>query len=109
MIDWNRIAELRDEVGAEDFEEVLDLFMSEVEDCLAQLDGTASAQKLEEDMHFLKGSALNLGFRAFAELCQNGETASAQGNTDAVDVAHVQTLFTASKSEFYKDVTAKVA
>ena len=30
MIDWQRVNELRDEVGAEDFEEVVDLFLEEV-------------------------------------------------------------------------------
>ena len=32
MIDWARVSELRDEVGAEDFEEVVQLFLAEVED-----------------------------------------------------------------------------
>lgn len=109
MIDWNRISELRDEVGEEDFDEVIDLFMSEVEDCLDQLTKDAGTQKMEEDMHFLKGSALNLGFRAFADLCQSGESASAQGDLSGIDIAHVRTLFTASKAEFNDNIPAKVA
>ena len=32
MIDWSRVEELRDKIGAEDFDEVVELFLSEVED-----------------------------------------------------------------------------
>ena len=39
MIDWDRVSELREEIGAEDYEEVAELFLMEVEDTLAQLDG----------------------------------------------------------------------
>ena len=28
MIDWDRVSELRDEVGADDFDEVVDLLLS---------------------------------------------------------------------------------
>ena len=34
MIDWNRISTLRDEVGAEDFDEVVELFLDEVEEVI---------------------------------------------------------------------------
>ena len=30
MIDWPRVKELKDEIGAEDFGEVVDLFLEEV-------------------------------------------------------------------------------
>ncbi len=71
MIDWSRIHELRDEIGADDFQEVVDLFMSEVEDSLTDL-GAAStdSSRLQEQLHFLKGSALNLGFKEMSQLCQ---------------------------------------
>lgn len=32
MIDWARIIELHDEIGADDFNEVVELFLSEVEE-----------------------------------------------------------------------------
>ena len=38
MIDWARVSELRDEVGPEDFEEVLHLFLEEVEDVVLCMD-----------------------------------------------------------------------
>lgn len=97
MIDWSRVKELKDEVGEEDFDEVLELFFSEVFDCLERLDPNAGVAQLEEDMHFLKGSALNLGFTDFARLCQKGESGAASGDTTAVDVNEVKSLFDMSK------------
>ena len=40
MIDWTRVEELRNEIGPEDFAEVAELFLMEVEDTLSRL-GTA--------------------------------------------------------------------
>ena len=31
MIDWTRVSELRDEIGAEDFGDVVEIFLEEVE------------------------------------------------------------------------------
>ena len=36
MIDWERVAELKDEVGDDDFAEIADLFLAEVEEQLAR-------------------------------------------------------------------------
>ena len=41
---------------------------------------------LGEDLHALKGSALNLGLGPFAEMCQSGETRAAQGRAEEVAV-----------------------
>ena len=58
MIDWDRLKELRDEVGAEDFDEVVELFLDEVEGVMDRLRDSPDVDTLEEDLHFLKGSAL---------------------------------------------------
>lgn len=71
MIDWERVAELQEEVGAEDFQDVVALFCEEVEDALARLG--SDHQKDAETLHFLKGSALNLGFETMAALCRQAE------------------------------------
>lgn len=34
---------------------------------------TSVRQNLPPDLHYLKGAALNLGFAALAQLCQDGE------------------------------------
>ena len=65
MIDWPRVTELREEVGAEDFGEVVEIFLEEVEEVIGKLEGGDRGQ-LEQDLHFLKGSALNLGFDEFS-------------------------------------------
>ncbi|EDZ41741.1 MAG: Hpt domain-containing protein [Rhodobacteraceae bacterium] len=79
MIDWSRVEELRDEIGAEDFDEVDELFLSEVEDRIDLALTKAESESFEEDLHFLKGSALNLGFDQFAQLCGAGEQQAANG------------------------------
>jgi len=75
MIDWDRVAELRDEIGEEDFAEVTELFLDEADEVVAGLSDLADAESLQAALHFLKGSALNLGFRDLALLCQQGEKA----------------------------------
>ena len=84
MIDWARVSELRDEVGAEDFDEVVELLWEEVDEAIAALRDLMDLSKLEPQCDFLKGSALNIGFREFANLCQAGEAAAAAGATAVV-------------------------
>lgn len=100
MIDWHRVEELKEEVGADDFPEVVALFLAEVEDEIAALDDTGDAAALEARLHFLKGSALNLGFAAFSEICHEGETAAANGDARAVDSGAIRSCYTASRAVF---------
>ncbi|UWQ32779.1 Hpt domain-containing protein [Leisingera sp. M527] len=106
MIDWPRVTELREEVGAEDFEEVVEIFLEEVEEVIGRLQGGDCSQ-LEQDLHFLKGSALNLGFDEFSGLCLDGERKSAQGESEDVDVAAIITNFQASRSAFLTGMSEK--
>lgn len=99
MIEWNRVDELREEVGAEDFEEVVALFLSEVEKRLSDFDTTALATKIEEDMHFLKGSALNLGFSELAQFCGEGENQAASGQI-MKGIDQVRQIYDDSKAAF---------
>lgn len=109
MIDWTRVRELRDEVGAEDFDEVVELFIEEVDEVTARLRFTPEPTALEADFHFLKGSALSLGFEDFAALCQKGETASAQGRSGDVDLALIISSYEVSKSTFLSSIQSKLA
>ena len=102
MIDWERILELRDEVGAEDFGEVVELFLEEVEGVLDRLRVSPDLSSLEEDFHFLKGSALNLGFAAFGSLCLAAEKASAEGRAVTVDIPQALECYAASKLVFLR-------
>lgn len=110
MIDWARVSELRDEIGPEDFGEVVDLFLMEVEGAIELLDGASGNPIVtEEQMHFLKGAALNLGFAALAEICQTGEKAAAAGDANAVPDGQVRQTFEASRESFLTDLPTRFA
>ncbi|PCJ09843.1 MAG: histidine kinase [Rhodobacteraceae bacterium] len=107
MIDWPRVKELREEVGAEDFGEVVDLFLEEVEEVISKLGENLDRTQLEQDLHFLKGSALSLGFQAFSTLCQDGESKSALGKADTVDVPAIIAEFQTSKTTFINELPTR--
>tara|TARA_R110002095_G_scaffold11716_1_gene16229 strand:+ start:989 stop:1345 length:357 start_codon:yes stop_codon:yes gene_type:complete len=100
LIDWERVKVLRDEVGAEDFDEVVALFMDEMEEVTKRLATSPALGRIEADLHFLKGSALSFGFQNFSELCQEGETRSAQGDAAQVDLSQILGSYAASKQQF---------
>lgn len=100
MIDWDRVAELKDEVGEEAFDEVAELFVAEVDEAVARLRAAPDPATLERDLHFLKGASLNLGFADFARLCREGERMAADGAAGAVDMGRVLSCYDASRSEF---------
>ncbi len=101
MIDWERANELREEVGAEDFAEVFEMFLKEVEEVMVRLIAAPSEATMEDDLHFLKGSALSLGFAHFSKLCQVGETAAANGQAGDIDMDKIYQSYAASKTEFW--------
>ena len=109
MIDWERVNTLCEEVGADDFDEVVALFLDEVEDVITRLRRAPDLATLEEDLHFLKGSALGLGFKSFSTLCQTGETMSAQGHAKEVDLSEILDNYTASKQCFQTEMTQALA
>lgn len=101
MIDWSRIDDLRREIGTEDFDEIVPLFLEEADSVADELrNKPVDPSRLEEQLHFLKSSALNMGFAAFSKLCQEGETLAAQGLGADVDVAKIIHCFDESKSAF---------
>lgn len=104
MIDWKRVNALREEVGAEDFDEVVELFLEEVDCEIETLQTARSEGHLSEKLHFLKGSALSLGFRQFSGLCKAGE-AALSGNVGAsVDLAELLACYRQSREEFLSKV-----
>lgn len=98
MIDWDRVASLREEIGTADFAEVVEMFLSESDEAVARLLAGKPEPTLEADLHFLKGSALNLGFRHLAALCSAGEKRAAAGAE--VDVPEVAESFAATRLAF---------
>ena len=87
LVNAERLAALRDEIGAEGFDEVLGLFLRESDEVVARLAGPIPAEAVEADLHFLKGTALTLGLDDLAEMCRQGE----QGAT--VDPAALADLY----------------
>jgi HPt (histidine-containing phosphotransfer) domain-containing protein len=103
MIDWARVLELRDEVGAAEFEPVLEMFADEVEEVLIRLSSEDPAG-LESDLHFLKGCACNLGFSAFATLCQSAEALASRQLHHEIDIAQLIGGYATSKQIFRRDL-----
>jgi HPt (histidine-containing phosphotransfer) domain-containing protein len=100
MIDWDRVTELRNEIGVEDFAEVVDLFLEEADEVAENISANLTPDAVESALHFLKGSALNLGFRDLAQLCQIGEKSAAGGDTAGIDLGKVVAVYERSKSAF---------
>ena len=109
MIDWERVQQLRGEVGADDFDEVVELFLEEVDEIVDRLRTCATPEDLESDLHFLKGSALNLGFADFSGLCQVGEEMSANGQAGDVDLVSILNCYDASRAMFLNDMSDKLS
>jgi histidine phosphotransfer protein HptB len=99
MIDWDRVTELRSEIGAEGFAEVVALFLEEADEVVTRLAVVSGAKALENALHFLKGSALNLGFSDLSRLCQEAERLAAAGD-GAIDLCAVTRCYAASKTAF---------
>jgi HPt (histidine-containing phosphotransfer) domain-containing protein len=91
------------------FDEVVEVFLQEVEDALARLDTVADAPTLAAEMHFLKGAALNLGFADFADLCAEGEVRANGGDAGAVTADAVRALYRNSRCEFLEGLNQKAA
>lgn len=106
LIDWTRVSELKAEIGPEDFGDVVDLFLEEVDEGIDALRNDPDRQMLEAQLHFLKGSALNLGFSAFSGLCQSGERHAAAGRHGEVDLDALLTSYARSKAEFLGTIEA---
>ncbi|WP_323781554.1 Hpt domain-containing protein [Thalassovita sp.] len=109
MIDWKRVAELRDEIGTDDFDDVVELFLDEVHGVIEKLRHNPNPDDLESDLHFLKGSALNLGFSDFSEKCHSAERHVANDQSDQVDLTTILTCFDQSLKEFMDELPRKFA
>lgn len=100
MIDWTRVEELRREVGEDDFPEVVEIFLEEVNELFERLPKAAQNGTLAEDLHFLKGSAASLGFLGLSTLCETGERHCALGTTAAFCIEHLRSGYESERREF---------
>jgi HPt (histidine-containing phosphotransfer) domain-containing protein len=97
MIDWKRVEDLREEIGADDFLDVAGMFLEEADQTIDRLSSGADAAQIGPLLHFLKGSALNLGLVDLARLCQDGEKAVNIGQT-AFDPVQLSSVYAASRA-----------
>lgn len=109
MIDWNRVAELREEVGPEDFAEVVDLFLQEVDEEIQKLSTMMPQDGLSEKLHFLKGGALSLGFSEFSSLCATAEAALTRNPAAAFDIDPLHQSYQSARRVFLSDLPQKFA
>ena len=99
MIDWKRVRELQAEIGPDGFAEVADMFLEEADQAVQTLRQGLAADAVEAQLHFLKGSALNLGLSDLAALCQEGERMAAAGQGADVDLARVAEVYQRSRAQ----------
>lgn len=100
MIDWTRISALRAEIGEENLHEVIGLFIEETDEVIARLDERVADSALASLLHFLKGSALNLGFSDLAAICHEGERKATRGEDGDIDLERIISLYCASRMTF---------
>jgi histidine phosphotransfer protein HptB len=98
MIDWNRVADLRAEIGDDSFAEVVEIFLEEADEVASHLPLIKAAADQAQALHFLKGAALNLGFEDLADLCQDGERRAGRGAL--VQPGSILESYHASKAAF---------
>ena len=108
MIDWDHLRSLKEDVGAEDFDEVLALFFEEVEEALTRLPKAADGTSLAEELHFLKGAALNMGFEALSLRCHEAEAHARKGSPGPFDAAEVASLYRQSRQQFLADLPSRL-
>ena len=107
MIDWKRTRDLRLEVGIDVFSEVMDLFLEEVQGTLDKL-CTDEPEKLKKQIHFIKGSSLNVGFIGVADLCNEYDKLS-ENHISQNMIDTLKTCFEDTKDLFSRELNEKIS
>jgi histidine phosphotransfer protein HptB len=106
MIDWQQARQLQQDVGKEEMAEVVELFLSEVDETIETLQNTydvMSASDRSAAFHFLKGCASNLGFKTFGAKCGQGEEDTKSGKEPDFGIADLMNIYTCSKQQFAQE------
>ncbi|MBT8458915.1 MAG: Hpt domain-containing protein [Boseongicola sp.] len=99
MIDWDRVLELKSEVGEDVFGEIIEMFFEEVREALNEL-SQVRGNALEERLHFIKGCALNIGLREVSELCRIAESSTRDSASDTINLEDIRRAFENSVVQF---------
>src|SRR5690606_16806014 len=97
LIDMARLQELMEEIGGEDLSAIADMFLDETDGAITRIIRSESGPELGEDLHFLKGCALNLGLAALAGICHDAERCNACGRTAPLNPVIFLAVYDASK------------
>lgn len=108
MIDWTRVADLHDEIGEAGFNEVVEVFVQEMDSIVAQLRDAPEPHQLEMTLHALRGGLLNLGFTHVSALCQQGEALAAKGHPDQVDTRSIVQGYDSACQIFLSEVAQRL-
>lgn len=107
MIDWARVRQLRNDVGAGEFLPLVTLFLDEIEARLDRLD-PASGQ-LSQDVQALRRSALNLGFMRLAALCLSAEISLRNGRPELIRPDELSSSFGAARQALRREMSEQLA
>ncbi|MBY6201654.1 Hpt domain-containing protein [Maritalea mobilis] len=104
LIDWGRLATLREDIGPESFDDIAMMFVTEIQDTL---DRFTPGSETAADFHFLKGSAANMGLLAMVEACARAEETCDAGFT--ADIEDVKAVFLQSLAELETRMPSQIA
>lgn len=104
MIDWGKVQQLKADIGASNFDEVVALFFEEIENAFARMQSSGVTQT---EMHLLKGTTLNLGFREFSKLCQITEHSLTSGQASH-SLAEIRASFLQSRTQFLSELQSQL-
>lgn len=104
MIDWARVRTLKADIGEDEFAEIVDIFLEEMQETLKQLDAANTPELLEHTLHALKNGALNLGFETVSALCEAGERQAASGASAMIDLPAIRKAFDQTLARFLAEI-----
>ena len=89
MIDWTRLDSISVDLGALDTVEFVTIFLSETAPVIERLD--PASPRFFDDLHFIKGSAANLGLDGLKQACVAAERSHRRA--EPVDLARITRAF----------------
>jgi HPt (histidine-containing phosphotransfer) domain-containing protein len=77
----------------------VEIFLEEVDEALGRLFRSDDGA-IAKDLHFIKGSALNIGLTEVSSICRSVETKLREAPARDADLRAIQTAFHKAKLEF---------
>ena len=86
-------------MGEDAVTEVVEIFFEEVEEAMLCLGSAETAAALADALHFLKGSAQNVGMSDVSAACAAQETDIRSGARNTVDLSTIKTALAKARAE----------